>query len=111
MLANICTMPIGGADHAKSRRAIADRTVDLLALVQVGEEVVAVALKIVADEFGVVAVSDKADALGQKRVFDLNLLQADRSLLARDFGEAGDLIDQFALGHAPHGEGEFGAER
>src|SRR5271154_3781518 len=78
MLANICTMPIGGADHAKSRRAIADRTVDLLALVQVGEEVVAVALKIVADEFGVVAVSDKADALGQKRVFDLNLLQADR---------------------------------
>jgi hypothetical protein len=77
----------------------------------VGEEVVTVALKIVADEFGVVAVGDEADALGQKRVFDLDLLQADRSLLARDFGEAGDLIDQFALGHAPHGEGEFGAER
>jgi hypothetical protein len=66
---------------------------------------------IVADEFGVVAVGDEADALGQKRVFHLDLLQADRSLLARDVGEASDLIDQLALGHAPHGEGEFGAER
>ena len=38
------------ADHAESRRAIADRAIDLLAFVEMGEEVVAVALEIVADE-------------------------------------------------------------
>jgi hypothetical protein len=44
------------ADHAEGRRAIADRTVDFLALVQRGEEVVSVALEIIADELGIVAV-------------------------------------------------------
>ena len=62
-----------------------------------GEEVVAVALEIVADEIGVVAVGDEANALGEERVVDLDLLEADRPLLARDLGEAGDLVDQFAL--------------
>ena len=76
-----------------------------------GEEVVAVALEIVADEIGVVAVGDEADALGQERVFDLDLFQPDRPGLARDFGEAREFVDQFALGHAAHGEGEFRAER
>ena len=76
-----------------------------------GEEVVAVALEIVADEIGVVAVGDEADALGEERVVDLDLLQADRALLAGDLGDAGQLVDQFALGHAAHREGEFGAER
>ena len=62
-----------------------------------GEEVVAVALEIVADEVGVVAVGDEADALGEERILDLDLFEPDRALLARDLGEAGDLVDQFAL--------------
>ena len=62
-----------------------------------GEEVVAVALEIVADEIGVIAVGDEADALGQERVFDLDLFQSDRALLAGDLGKAGDLVDQLAL--------------
>ena len=99
------------ADHAEGRRAVADGAVDLLAFVEMGEEVVAVALEIVADEIGVVAVGDEADALGQERVVDLDLFQADRALLAGDFGEPGEFVDQFALGHAAHREGEFGAER
>jgi hypothetical protein len=40
---------------------------------------------------------------GKERVLDLDH--------ARDLGKAGNLVDQLALGHAPHGEGEFGAER
>ena len=62
-----------------------------------GEEVVAVALEVVADEVGVVAVGDEADALGQERILDLDLLEPDRPLLARDLGELGDLVDQLAL--------------
>ena len=85
------------ADHAEGRRAVADRAIDLLALVEMGEEVVAVALEIVANEVGVVAVGDEADALGEERILDLDLFQPDRALLAGDFGEAGDLVDQFAL--------------
>ena len=61
-----------------------------------GEEVVAVALEIVADEVGVVAVGDEADALGEERIVRRDLFQADRPGLARDLGEAGDLVDQFA---------------
>ena len=67
-----------------------------------GEEVVAVALEIVADEIAVIAVGHEADALGEEGVVDLDLLQADRPLLAGDLGEPGDLVDQFALGHAAH---------
>jgi hypothetical protein len=63
-----------------------------------GEEVVAVALEIVADELGIIAVGDKANAFGEERILDLDLPQADRPLLARDLGETGDLIDQLALG-------------
>ena len=85
------------ADHAEGRRAVADRAIDLLALVEMGEEVVAVALEIVADEVGVVAVGDEADALGEERILDLDLFEPDRALLARDLGKAGDLVDQFAL--------------
>ena len=76
-----------------------------------GEEVVAVALEIVADEVGVVAVGDEADALGEERVLDLDLLQPDRALLARDLGKAGDLVDQFALADAPHVKANFIAKR
>ena len=52
-----------------------------------GEEIVAVALEIVADECGVVAVGDEAHALGEERILDLDLLEADRALLAGDLGE------------------------
>ncbi len=76
-----------------------------------GEEVVAVAFEIVADEIVVVAVGDEADALGEEGILDLDLLQPDRPLLAGDFGEAGDFVDQVALGHAAQGEGEFRPER
>ena len=62
-----------------------------------GEEIVAIALEIVADEIGVVAVGDETDALGEERIVDLDLFQADRAVLARDLGEAGDLVDQLAL--------------
>src|SRR6202045_1334481 len=65
MLANICTMPISVPI------TIADRAIDLLAFVEMGEEVVAIALEIVADELGIVAVGDEANALGQERVLDL----------------------------------------
>ena len=62
-----------------------------------GEEVVAVALEVVADEGVVVAVGDEADALGEERILDFDLFEPDRALLARDFGQAGDLVDQLAL--------------
>ena len=76
-----------------------------------GEEVVAVALEIVADEIRVVAVGDEADALGQERVFALDFFKTQGTLLARDFGDPRQFVDQLALGHAPHRKGEFGAER
>jgi len=66
----------------------------------VGEEIVAVALEVVADEGTVVAVGHEPYPLGQERVLDLHLLEPDRPLLARDLGEAGDLVDQLALAHA-----------
>ena len=75
------------------------------------EEVVAVALQVVADEIGVVAVGHEAHGLGEKRVVDLDLLEADRALLAHDIGEACDLVDQLAQAHAPHRERKLGAER
>ena len=62
-----------------------------------GQEIVAVALEIVADERGVVAVGDEANSLREKRVFDLDFFQSDRSLFARDFSETGDLVYEFAL--------------
>ena len=71
------------------------------------QKIIAIALEIVADEFGVVAVGDEADALGQERILDLDLFEADRALLAGDFGKAGDLVDQFALRDAAHAEDEF----
>ena len=51
-----------------------------------GEEVVAVALEIVADEVGVIAVGDETDAFGQERIFDLDFFESDRSGLAGNFG-------------------------
>jgi len=85
------------ADHAESGRTVADRAVNLLALVEMGEEIVAVAFQVVADEVGVIAVGDEADALAEKRVLGLDLFQADRACLARNIGNAGNLIDQVAL--------------
>ena len=61
------------------------------------QEVVAVALEIVADEIGVVAVGDEAHALGEERIVDLDVFEPDRAVLAGDLGEAGDLVDQIAL--------------
>jgi len=57
------------------------------------------------------AVGDEANALGKKSILDVDRLQADRPLFARDFGETGQLIDQITLGHPPHGEGEPGLQR
>ena len=51
-----------------------------------GEEVVAVAFKIVANEIAVVAVGDEPYALGKEWIFDLDLLQTDRPRLARNLG-------------------------
>ena len=62
-------------------------------------------------KLGVVAVGDEAHALGQERVLDFLFLKPDRALLAGDFGEPRDLVDQFACGPTPHGEGEFHAHR
>ena len=53
-----------------------------------GEEIVAVAFEVVANEVGVVAVGDEAHALGQERILDLLLFEPDRALLAGDLGEA-----------------------
>ena len=100
-----------GADHAEGRRAVADGAVDLLAFVEMGEEVVAVALQIVTDKIRIVAVGDEADALGHEGVFALDFFKPQGTLLARDFCDPGQFIDQLALGHAPHRKGEFGAER
>ena len=71
------------------------------------QKIVAVALEIVADEFEIVAVGDVANSLGEERFVGLDLFQADRSLLARDFGDAGQFVDQIARGQPAHGEGKF----
>ncbi len=97
-------MPKAGAQSA-------DRTIDLLAFVEVGKEVVAVALEIIADEAGVVAVGDEADAFGKEGFVDLDLFQADRSGLTGHFGKPGDFVHQLTLGHTAHRKREFRAER
>ena len=75
------------------------------------QEIVAVALEIVADEFQIVAVGDVANSLGEERLVGFDLFEADRTLLARDLGDAGQFVDQVARRQAAQGEGEFGAER
>ena len=75
------------------------------------QEIVAVALEIVADEFQIVAVGDVTNALGEKRLGGFDLFEADRTLLARDLGDAGQFVDQVAGRQAAQGKGEFGAER
>ncbi len=99
------------ADHAEGRRAVADRAVDLLAFVEMGKEVVAVAFEIVADEGAVIAVGDEADAFGEERILDIDFFQPDRAGLAGDFGKPRQFVDQVALAHAAQREGEFGAQR
>jgi hypothetical protein len=74
------------------------------------EEVVAIALEIVANEGVVVAVRDETDSLGQDRILNFNLFESDWTLLARDLGKAGDLVDQFALSHASQRKCVFGSE-
>ena len=98
-------------DHAEGRRAVADGAIDLLPLVQMGEEVVAIALEIVADEIGIVAVGDEADALGEERIVGRDLFKPDRSGFARDLGKAGDLVDEVARRGGAHRERKFRAER
>jgi hypothetical protein len=39
------------------------------------------------------------------------LFQSHRALLAGNFGEAGEFVDQIALAHAPQRKGEFGPKR
>src|SRR5262249_61468853 len=63
------------ADHTEGRRAVADRAINLLALVEVRQEDVAIALHVVANEIDVIAVGDEADSLGQKRIFDFHLFE------------------------------------
>ena len=75
------------------------------------QEIVAIALQIVADEFEIVAVGDVADSLGEERLVGLDLFQADRALLAGDFRDTGQFVDQIARRETAHGEGEFRAER
>src|SRR6185437_8054757 len=75
------------ADHAERRRAVSDRAVYFLALVKVSEEVVAVALEIVTNEIAVVAVRYKAHTLGEERVVDLELFQAQWPFFTRDLGQ------------------------
>ena len=100
-----------GADHAEGRRAVADRAVDLAAFVEMHQKVVAIAFQIVADEFEIIAVGDVANALGEERLVGFNLFKSDRSLLARNLGDAGEFVDQVARREPAHGKGEFGAER
>ncbi|MEY9734308.1 hypothetical protein ABH985_002097 [Bradyrhizobium ottawaense] len=100
-----------GADHAEGRSAVADGAINLAALVEVHEEVVAVALEIVADEVEVIAVGDVADALGEEGLVGLDLFQTHRALLAGDLGDAGEFVDEVVRRQAAHGEGELGAER
>src|SRR6185437_14241264 len=99
------------ADHAEGRRAVADGAVDLAALVEMHEEIVAVALEIVADEIEVVTVGDVADALGQERIIGLDLFEAHRTLLAGDLRDTGKLVDEVAGRQPAHREREFQAER
>ena len=99
------------ADHAEGRRAIADGAIDLLAFVEMSQEIVAVAFEVVADEIHVVAVGHVAHALGQERVLDVLFFESDRPLLAGHFGETRDLVDQFARSPAAHGEDELHANR
>ena len=75
------------------------------------QEVVAVPLQIVTNEFEVVAVGDVADSLGEERLVGLDLFQADRALLARDLGDASQFVDQLMRRQPAHREGEFGTER
>jgi hypothetical protein len=100
-----------GANHAERRGAVADGAIDLAALVEMHQEIVAVALHIVADEFEIIAVGDVANALGQERLVGLDLFQADRPLLTRDFRDAGKLVDQIARRQPAQRECKFRPER
>jgi hypothetical protein len=99
------------ADHAERRGAVADGAVDLAALIEVHQEVVAVALKVVANEFHVVAVGDVTDSLGKERFVGLDLFQTDRSLFAGDFGNTGQFVHEVARREPAHREREFRTER
>jgi hypothetical protein len=76
-----------------------------------GQKVVAITFQIVADKAGIIAVGDKANSLREERILNVDLFEPDRPLLARNVGKSGQFIDEVTLGHAPHGEGEFGAQR
>ncbi len=99
------------ADHAERRRAVADGAVDLAAFVEMHQEVVAVALEIVADEFEIVAVGDVTNSLGEERFIGLDLFQADRPLFTSDLGDAGEFVDEIARRQPAHREGKFRSQR
>ena len=75
------------------------------------QKIVAIAFEIVADEFEIVAVGDVTNSLGEERLVGFDFFQTDRTLLAGDFGDAGEFVDQIARRQPAHGEGEFRAER
>src|SRR5215203_2127039 len=99
------------ADHAPGRGAVAHRAIDLLPLLEMMEEDVAVALHRVLDELLVVAVRDIADALGEERVVDLHALERHRAVLAHHLGDLGQLLDELARMRAAHRERELESER
>ncbi len=75
------------------------------------QEIVAIALEIIANEFEIVAVSDIPNSLGKERFIGFDFFQADRSLLACDLGDAGKFVDQIACRQPAHRECKFRTER
>ena len=75
------------------------------------EEIVSVAFEIVANKIAVVAVGNEPDALGKERILYFDLFETDWSLLAGNFGQASQFVDQVALTHSAKRKGKFGAER
>ena len=92
------------ADHTECRCTVSDGAIDLLALVEMGQE-------IVADKVCIVAVGDEADALGQEGIIGLDFLQPDRTLLAGDFRQPRKFVDHLALAGPAQRKGKLRAER
>ena len=99
------------ADHAERWRAVADGAVDFPALVEMHQEVVTVAFKVVADEFEIVAIGDISNSLGKERFIGFDLFQADRPLLACYFGDPREFVDQIPRRQPAHRESKFRTER
>jgi hypothetical protein len=75
------------------------------------EKIVAVAFKVVAYEVAVITIGDKADTFGKEGILDLDLFEADRPRLPRNFSKTGQFVDKVTLTHSAQREGEFCPER